>query len=238
VRAPPPPALDPERPTLVQPWREFQSRGWVQVFYHGSDLSVECKILACPPILTQDEKGKEVYLGAAAAKQRILDLGLWSPVKKGGKAKASKGTELPKKSICKKDFEGNDQSLLSRARSVANTLGETTAAGRIGSMHLSRKGKDTFQSWWDGTGADRKARLLSDKKHYDSLSREDKERLDTVLADCPFRGDRVVPTQEEEEQAPAPTKKKEDPTPSGDGKSNGRGKGKAVAQQATAGPSK
>lgn len=207
----PPPALDPERPALVQPWREFQGRGWLEVFYHGSALSVEMKILALAPILTEEEKasGSRVYLGPQEAKQRILDRKLWEP--KARKAKGGeKIIELPKRSICKKDFEGSDEALLSRARSVANTLGDRTAAGRIGSMELTRKGKATFAEWWNGAGANRKARLLSDKKHYESLTREEKQRLDTVLSDCPFRGDGAVPTEaaEPEEQTPAAQTKK------------------------------
>lgn len=199
----PPPAFDPERPMLVQPWREFEGRGWLEVQYLGGSITrtVRCKLL--PALLTSEEKANpsvDVFVGPQEAKDRIIRANLWTPSSKGKKkGTGEKLVELPKRSLCKKDFEGNDESLLSRARSVANTLGERTAAGRIGSMELSRKGKTTFAAWWDGAGADRKARILSDKKHYDSLTRDEKQRLNTVLSDCPFRGDEPVPAEAEEE---------------------------------------
>jgi hypothetical protein len=162
--------------------------------------TVRCKLLA--PLLSQEEKDNgpdEVFTGPQEAKERIIRLNLWKPMGKKGKSAGEKLIELPKRSICKKDFEGNDQALEARARSVANAIGERTAAGRIGSMELTRKGKDTFASWWDGAGADRKARLLSDKKHFDSLTAAEKQRLNTVLRGCPFRGEEPVPAEKKEE---------------------------------------
>lgn len=204
----PPPAFDPERPMLVQPWREFEGRGWLEVQYLGGSITrtVKCKLLGS--LLTSEERaaGTDVFVGPQEAKDRIIRANLWKP--QGGKKKTGTGeklVELPKRSICKKDFEGNDQSLLSRARSVANSLGERTAAGRIGSMELSLPGKDTFSTWWAAAGASSKARLLSDKKHYDSLDDDEKQRLNTVLVDCPFRGQEPVPAEKEEEGAKAPT---------------------------------
>jgi len=197
----PPPAFDPERPMLVQPWRDFEAKAYLEVQYLGGALTktVRCKLLE-PSLLKEEERGlSEVFTSPADAKDRIVRAGLWSPKTRGKLAVSGKASiQLPKRSLCKEDFSGNDQSLLSRARSVANTLGDNTAAGRIGSMSLARKGKETFSSWWAGAGGDRKARLLTDKKHYDSLSREDKERLNTVLSDCPFRGSAPVPTPTEE----------------------------------------
>lgn len=231
----PPPAFDPERPMLVQPWREFEGRGWLEVHYLGGSITrtVKCKLL--DPVLSAEEKlgGSEVFLGPQAAKERIISAGLWAPNKKGAKKSGGdKLPELPKKSICSKDFEGSDEALLARARSVATTIGERTAAGRIGSMGLTRQGKSTFSAWWDGAGADRKARLLSDKKHFDSLTAAERGRLNRVLSDCPFRGEEPVPAPEEEEgegaEAPGPSV----PTPAQQAKPTPKkkGKGKQVAR--------
>lgn len=198
----PPPAFDPERPMLVQPWREFEGRGWLEVQYLGGSITrtVKCKLLGA--LLSDEERtaGIDVFVGPQEAKDRIVRSGLWKPMNgKNKKGTGEKLVELPKKSICKKDFEGNDNSLLSRARSVANALGERTAAGRIGSMSLSLPGKDTFATWWSAADDESKARLLSDKKHFDSLEAAEKQRLTTVLRDCPFRGGEPVPAEKEEE---------------------------------------
>jgi len=207
---------------LVQPWREFEGRGWIEVQYLGGALTRTVKVKLLSQLLkTEEEKTQtnDVFVGPQEAKDRIVKAKLWTPQARGGK----KGTgetkiELPKRSLCKKDFEGNDQALLSRARSVANTLGERTAAGRIGSMELTRKGRVTFGSWWDGAGADRKARILSDKKHYDTLTREEKSRLNTVMGDCPFRGDEPVPAGPEEETKSSEGKQGQATPPAKNGK--------------------
>jgi hypothetical protein len=207
---PPPPALDPERPMLVQPWREFEGRGWLEVQYLGGAITrtVRCKLLAAALVtgLTGDVEGN-FYVGPQEAKDRIVQAGLWSPRQKGAKAGLAKKNnvpELPKKSLCKEDFKGNDEALESRARSVANNLGDRTAAGRIGSMALARSGADTFQTWWKGAKGNDIARLLSDKKHYDSFEKADKIRLAAVLKDCPFRPNEPVPSPaEKEDEEPA-----------------------------------
>jgi hypothetical protein len=198
----PPPAFDPERPMLVQPWREFEGRGWVEVQYLGGAISrtVQVRLLGAP--LLREGESPGLAVGPQEAKDRIVKAGLWSPGRNkagSGKKQADKLPDLPKKSICKKDFEGSDESLLARARSVAQTLGERTAAGRIGSMELTRQGKQDFASWWDGAGAERKARLLTDQRHFDSLSSAEKKKLNSVLSDCPFRGDGPVPHSEKEQ---------------------------------------
>jgi len=197
---------------LVQPWREFEGRGWLEVQYLGGAITrtVRCKLLSAALCegLTADKDGN-IYVGPQEAKDRIVQANLWSPRQKGAKGGQGKKTnvpELPKKSLTKKDFEGNDEALLSRARSVANNLGDKTAAGRIGSMTLSRPGADTFKKWWEGAGGKDIARLLSDKKHYDSFEKADKARLATVLKDCPFRPNESVPCPAEEDEEPARSK--------------------------------
>jgi len=192
-----PPAMDLERPSLTQPWRSFLSSGLIL------GVTIEMTPTGTNTICTVDAARlglKETKVAAGIARQAIIEKGLWTPGKPGEKKSVSK-QELPKKSICKKDFEGNDSSILNRARSIANTIGDTTARGRVGSMGLARKGKDTFESWWNGAGGKRKLRLLSDKKHYESFSDEDFARFDKILVECPFRG-AVPPLEEEEAEAP------------------------------------
>lgn len=195
---------------LVQPWREFEGRGWLEVQYLGGAITrtVRCKLLAASLVtgMTADKEGN-FYVGPQEAKDRIVQAGLWSPRQKGAKGgpgKKQNVPELPKRSLCKKDFEGNDEALVSRARSVAKNLGDRTAAGRIGSMALARPGEDTMGKWWKGATSNSIARLLSDKKHYDSFEKADKARLAAVLKDCPFRLDEPVPSPaEKEDEEPA-----------------------------------
>lgn len=210
----PPPAFDPERPMLVQPWREFEGRGWLEVQYLGGSITrtVKCKLLGALLTEAQRTNGTEVFVGPQEAKDIIIRNGLWSPKERGSKKAAGKVAiiELPKRSIVKKDFEGNDESLAVRVRSVASNLGERTAAGRIGSMELSLQGADTFSKWWNAANSDQKARLLTDKKHYDTLVRADKTRLAGLIEECPFRSNEPVPAkaEEEEDDEPKPRKAK------------------------------
>lgn len=203
-RTAPPPAFDPERPMLVQPWRDFEGRGWVEVQYFGGAItrSVKIKLLHGDLLSDKDTKAADgsTFVGPQEAKDRIVRSGLWTPkgdkkVKPGGQAEE----QLPKRSLTKKDFDGNVNSLAARARSVAMTLGERTAAGRIGSMELTREGKTTLAQWWKGAGGQRKARLLTDKKHFDSLVKADWDKLNEALNECPFRGDEPVPGEKKEE---------------------------------------
>jgi hypothetical protein len=206
---------------LVQPWREFEGRGWLEVIYLGGSITrtVKCKLLSSSLILDGERELTEVFVGPQEAKDRIVKAKLWTPREKGKKsAGTSNEPQLPKKSLTKEDFKGTDGSLQARARSVASNLGERTAAGRIGSMALTRPGCDTFEKWWVGAGANRIARVLTDKKHYDTLEKADKARLVTLLEECPFRSNEPVPTPKEEEGESAEA----EPTPS----TKGKGKGK------------
>jgi len=91
-------------------------------------------------------------------------------------------------------------------RSVANAVGDTTARGRIGSMGLSLTDVDNFSDWWSLADGAQKARLLSDKRHYEELSKEDRLRLNKLFKECPFRGS--VPPKEEAEETPKEKKTK------------------------------
>lgn len=220
-----PPALDPERPELVQPWRTFVNQGLVKsVKFERTPIGMTCVAVVDPQLLGLEEHQTEVSPGLA--RDAILKKGLWIPPAKGGKQGSdSKNKEaLPKKSICLKDFEGNDASFLNRARSVANTLGAQTARGRVGSMELQIEGCDQFDSWWKAASGKAKARLLTDKKHFDEMTDSHFARVDKVIEQCPFRG--PVPTTEKEEAV-----QKEIPQ-------EAKGKGKSKTSVKEVGPSK
>jgi hypothetical protein len=208
VRAPP--ALDPSRPALVQPYRDFVQMGWItelNLKFTPTGHSIVCK----PDKTKFPELGDEVSVGVI--RDAVIKAKLWEP--RGAKEKTNKNGKkedmLPKKSLCKKDFEGNDASLVSRARSVAKALGDNTGRGRIGSKSLGIENADTFEKWWEHAEPEMIIQLLADKKHLEELSNEDINRLSDLLDTCPFRG--PVPTPNKDE-ATKPVKKE----PSGKGK--------------------
>jgi len=152
-------------------------------------------------------------LGPGQAKQLIIDSGLWSPGQRGKKSGSGKSeTDLPKRSLCPKDFEGtSDAKLLGRIQAVAREIGSEKAKGRIGSLRLMIAGQDTFQKWWTAASSEDKTRLLTDKKQYDQLQAAFRARVGVVCSQCPFQG--TVPTpapleegeeedQDEEEEEP------------------------------------
>jgi hypothetical protein len=148
---------------------------------------------------------KEPYTGVKTgiapgiAKQMIIDAGLWSPGN-GKQGKAKKNEELPKRSLCKRDFEGNDNQLTARVRSVASAIGDERARGRVGSLKLMVQGVDSFKKWWETVDNDTKIRLVADKKSIESLDPADITRFGNVVRECPFPG--AVPTPAEEDQDP------------------------------------
>jgi hypothetical protein len=192
-----PPALSPESPGLVQPWKEFVQKGYIsnlEVKFTPMGISMEAT-LGSP--VTQKVTGAPTGpLAIGMAKQFIIDAGLWSP--RGGKTGASTGPELPKRTLVKSDLEGkNRENLAQRAKAVALALGDTTARGRIGSLSYMRDGHDTFEKWWKVAPPKCKARLVMDDKHWKDLSDEDYSAIAKALDPCPFRG--TVPTPKEEE---------------------------------------
>jgi len=195
----PPPALNPESCALVQPYKDFVSRGFI------SKLAVEftplgvavCAFLRSD--LRKDGETSETRVSVGDAKQRIIDANLWTPRGKQGSGGNPKKDLLPKKSLCKEDFNGDNDSLFARATAVAGALGDTTARGRIGSLKMMIEGVDTFEDWWSGASASEKVRLLSDKKHHDLFSEGELTRVSALLTRSPFRGTVPSPSEEEEE---------------------------------------
>jgi len=192
----PPPALDPERMGLVQPWKEFVSRGWVKEL-NSTFTPTGTNIV----VTLSDEIDKNaVKIAPGLAKQIIIDSGKWSPRATGKGIKDSKKTEpaRPKKSLIKKDFEDGAEKVKERALAVAKALGSTTAKGRIGSQKLMIEEVDTFEGWWKVAPASAKIKLFTDKKHLESLDKDDIANFGKLMnGKCPFRGS--VPTPKEEE---------------------------------------
>jgi len=195
-----PPALDPERPALTQPWRDFVSKGFlteIGVKFTGTTTEM---FVTVGDAVTVPEKTARTGVPAGQAKQWIIDSKLWTP----GKASKSQsnGIQLPSKTLVKKDFEGTDEELSKRASAVAKALGDTAARGRIGSLKYMRRGIDTFEKWWTQAPGKAKTRLLMELRHHKDLTDEDHTRFANVVKSCPFRG--FVPTPSEEEEPAKP----------------------------------
>jgi hypothetical protein len=213
------PALDPESPNLTQPYKDFVSKGWIHcVSIEFTPLGYTCSVKVSSDVTDRTEE----FYAPGRAKQMIIDANLWVP--RGTKKEVKKETELrPKRSLVKRDFLGTQEELVKRAVAVAAALGDTTARGRIGSLNLMRDGVKDFDEWWKVAPPSPKARLLSDKKHYDEFSTEDKALLGRALSNCPFRGTVPTPKEEEEDQE----EEQNDPTgptqPFWEGKAPARG---------------
>jgi len=202
ARRPPPPALNPESPALVQPWKDFVQRGWI------SSLKVEFTPVGQRMICSLGEAvvGKpngDVSLGQA--KEAIMKAGLWSP--KGTRAQGSikKEQARPAKSLVKADFADGPLKLAERTRAVAQALTDTTARGRIGSLKLFVEGADSFEKWWSASPNNNKVRLFVDQKRYKELNQSDFDLFGQSVSECPFRGSVPTPTEEEDDPAPAPS---------------------------------
>jgi len=188
----PPPALNPETPALVQPWKDFVSRGWVQeITLKFSPLGNEIKMKVSEEVCNDKHN---TYLPPGQVKDLIQKAGLWSP--RGPRSNQAKAPERPKKSLIAEDFEDDDEKLKTRALAVANALGSTVARGRVGSLQLMKEGKSTFPEWWAAATAEEKIKILTDKKRRDEIPKAKYARINTVLSNCPFRG--PVPTPSEE----------------------------------------
>jgi hypothetical protein len=202
----PPPALNPETPALTQPYKDFISKGFLdlQVNFTPMGVSIGARLRSD---LRKEGEQKDDLVPIGEAKARIIEKGLWTPGKpkgtESGKEKGE-GNVAPKKTLRKEDLGLNDLQLYARAQAVANNLGDSTARGRIGSLKLMIEECDTFEKWWQCSSAADKTRLITDKKHFESLTKPEIIRLGEILKDKQlFRGPvPTPPTEEEEETAP------------------------------------
>jgi hypothetical protein len=195
-----PPALSPEGPGLVQPWKDFVSHGWVHsVLTEFTPGGVTVKVTVDPALLPKDMDKSLNVVPPGLAKEYLQASGKWTP--KGPKAKSSgdKQNALPKKTLVKSDFEGGPEKLKARALAVATAIGDTTARGRIGSLGLMRDGISDFNEWWNKAPPSPKARLLMDAKNHNSVDKASFTLLSEVLKDqCPFRGPVPTPSQDDD----------------------------------------
>lgn len=194
-----PPALNPESPALVQPYKEFVARGWIsKITLEVRPLSIECGVYVAGSINLEKSK---IAVSAAEAKALIIAAGVWSP--KGTKTAAGQKVVAlkPKRTLVLEDFKGNADALKERALAVAKELTDQKARGRIGSLNLMIDGADTFEKWWLQAKGTDKVRLFVDEKHLKTLQPVHTEKLIQVLgADCPFRGPVPTPKAEDQEE--------------------------------------
>jgi hypothetical protein len=197
-----PPALDPERVALVQPYKDFVAKAWIIDFSLKITPSTTSMVVTLSPDIKTDKPVKDIAAGVA--KQIIIEAGLWTPGQRGvQKSSGNSGEQLPKRSLCKRDFDGtSDNALKARISSVAKEIGDDRARGRIGSLRLMVEGVDKFAAWWKQALPNDKMRLLADKKAIDQLDPQDILRFSRLTEECPFRGTVPTPSEEEEDQEP------------------------------------
>jgi len=133
------PALNPEQMALTQPWKDYVSRGLItelSAVFTPMGTMITIKVAESLPI---PEGMSREAMAPGAAKAAIEASGL-IPKKGKGQGNKTKEDPLPKKSLCKKDFEGDSKHMQSRLTEVIKNLGGATIAGRIGSLNFSLKG--------------------------------------------------------------------------------------------------
>jgi hypothetical protein len=194
-----PPALNPETPALVQPYKDFINKGWMTMSIEFQTLGVQVKCRVSGDV-NAAKSGTDLSPGQC--KELIIASGKWTPpTKKGTKTTGdTKGPDKPKKTLVVEDWGVSSEYLLNRAKAVAEALGSTVARGRISSCDLMVAGVDTFAEWWKVAEPFEKSRLLVDGKHHKMLSDAQHKALSDVLGDeCPFLG--PIPTPPKKEKA-------------------------------------
>jgi hypothetical protein len=213
-------ALNPEQLLIVQPWKDFLSRGLIKTLKVEFTPGGTMVNVTLADHVKVDENVSRDGMPPGVAKQIILDSGL-IPQKGRGQGK-KKEEPLPIRSLCAKDAEDVSK-LEERIKQVANKLGPSTALGRIGSKQLHIDGTTSFEEWWTKASPDSKSKLVMDQKHFDSMTTEQvKVILDKLGAiKSPFRGsfpEQSVDDSKEEETTPkkaeaGPSAKPRAPTP-------------------------
>jgi len=189
-----PPALDPERMGLIQPYKTFVDHGWLTLSIdfgaNGTGIKTTLKL--------PNSESEEVP-GPLVAKEKIIEAGLWKPRDRKIKGDAKgPSNPSPSGSLCAKDLELDDEKLRARISAVAKAIGSDTARGRIGSLHLGAEGISSFDDWWAQANAPQRVRLLADGKHHKAIGAQGWMRISNLIAKPPFRG--AVPQPKEEEE--------------------------------------
>jgi hypothetical protein len=186
-KRPPPPALNLESPALVQPFKEYVSKGLVTVKVTFSPMG--CTVECIPQgAIRREGEGETTVLPYGVIRERIEESGLASNSKKrtGGRTQVQ---PQPLKSLCLEDFEdGNNERLKLRIRQVATALGPDVARSRIMTHKINSAGHDDFESWWSAADFSHRARLLVDERHAKKIGSENLKRLASLDYPCPFRG--------------------------------------------------
>lgn len=177
-----PPALNVEMPALTQPFKDYVSRGLVEIHISFSAMGNTVRCRALGPIR---KDGDAEFLPYGEIKRRVEESNLVKP--KGNTKKNSNRQPAPLKSLCEDDFKGSDEFLVQRIRAVATALGHDVARARIMTHRLNEDGHGTFEEWWSSSGPEQRALLLMDKKHHDKVG-TNITKLNELSYPCPFRG--------------------------------------------------
>lgn len=213
-----PPALNPEQMALTQPWKDYVSRGLITINAVFAPTGTSIKISVISDAVKLPDGVSRTEAPPGIVRQALIDAGFSKKKKDDGK----KSSPLPKRSLCARDLEV-DGDLIGRIRSVADAIGATAAAGRIGSMQLYIDGCETFDDWWSKAKPGDKARLLMDEKNANALTSEQRSLIASKLGgQCPFRG--PVPTPKEEEKVQPKEKAQSSSQKTGGESSKGSGK--------------
>jgi len=189
-----PAALNPEQLALTQPWKDYLSRGLITAItavFTPTGSSIKMTVSSSIKLPDGVDAG-EVPPGIV--RQALADAGF----SKKKKVASKESAPLPTRSLCVRDLEDMGK-LDSRIKSVANAIGSSSAAGRIGSMQLYIDGCDDFSDWWSKAKPSDKARLLMDQKNFDGMTTDQKTLIASKLSgDCPFRGSVPTPATEKD----------------------------------------
>jgi hypothetical protein len=185
-------AFDPGRPGLLQPWKDYVSRGLISVHaeFMPTGTTVFCKLLGA--VADKCPSGFDVTrvpMGVARETIQTLGLDKGSKPKKGEKA-AVKQPPRPIRNLQMDELKGNNNLLKSRISSVAKAIQGSVAYGRISSLGLLKEGVSSFESWWElATGLERLSTMIG-KKDYEASPEEDQKEAVKYFEtlNCPFRG--------------------------------------------------
>lgn len=181
-------ALDPLRPGLLQPWKDYVTRGLItiKVEFSPTGTLVFCtalRDLAIPEGIDPER----IPLGIARECIKAANLDGSNKGKKGGQQKAP---PKPLRNLRVDEFNEDTETLTARIRAVAQRIAGNTAYGRISSQNLLKEGVTDFQSWWDASTARERAMVFILAKDIETADSDTLSRIDEVFRSsrCPFRG--------------------------------------------------
>jgi hypothetical protein len=202
----PPPALDPLRPGLVQPFKGLVESGYFSVRVEWTAMGFSASGRATPKLLAAKGEADiklDVDYPLGELRDLCLNLGLG-----GAKSKAVAGAKpvvaaLPAKSLVPSDFVGGKANLDLRARAVASSCGGNVLTGRVRSAGLFSASETTsFQRWWADAPSSARLAALTDGHHRKGweVAQSELDLLKSLC--CPFRDNAsfVVSSKEEKKE--------------------------------------